>query len=86
MICIQKFYPVMALVLFTIMSSIIAMGSYTMTALLYSPGVAKAAERASKRASKPDFTMSDVEKLIQERLAGMADSPGSPVRTPKKRN
>uniref|UniRef100_A0A7S1N8C0 Glycosyl transferase 48 domain-containing protein n=1 Tax=Eutreptiella gymnastica TaxID=73025 RepID=A0A7S1N8C0_9EUGL len=86
MICIQKFYPVMALVLFTIMSSIIALGSYTMTALLYSPGVAKAAERASKRASKPDFTMSDVEKLIQERLAGMADAPSSPARTPKKRN
>eukprot|EP00667_Euglena_gracilis_P000073 EG_transcript_73 len=76
LIDIQKMYPVIALVLFTIFQTLVCIGSYTITALLFCPAVARAAERSASKpqaattaAQPPPLSLADVERLIQERLA-----------------
>ena len=46
---ITRFYPVVALVLFTILNGILCLFTYSLTAVMFSPAVAHAWERAATK-------------------------------------
>jgi len=79
LIDVQRIYPVAALMLFTIFQTVVCLGSYTLTALLYCPAVARAAERAASKpqmaasappppAAAPALGAAEIQQLVREHL------------------
>jgi hypothetical protein len=80
MIDIQKLYPVAALVLFTCFQAVFCLFSHTLTALLYCPAVARAAERNANKAQvasaaprDQEVSMAEIERMIQDTILSKKD-------------